>query len=125
MLYIRRIPAIFTLLLSTHCYAIDSNKNLIIEDNLKRRADAILTLMSFTVLPDITTSKLSLQKDKSSSDDPELLQSTLGGGFTISKDIPVYLEGTLGYSRYDPKFIYTNGVETRKIPGKWNSLSAK
>ncbi|WP_411683580.1 hypothetical protein, partial [Aeromonas caviae] len=30
----------------------------------------------------------------------------------------------LGYSRYDPQFVFTDGNETRTIPTKWNSLSA-
>ena len=48
---------------------------------------------------------------------------SLGGGFTISKDLPLYLEGTAAYSRYDPTFVATNGAETRSIPAKWNSIS--
>ena len=36
----------------------------------------------------------------------------LVGGFTISQDFTLYLEGTLGYLRYDPKFIASGGDET-------------
>jgi hypothetical protein len=48
----------------------------------------------------------------------------LGGGFTISKDFPLYLEGTAAYSRYDPTFVLSDGTNSRDIPVKWNSLSA-
>jgi hypothetical protein len=50
--------------------------------------------------------------------------SSLGGGFTISKDIPLYLEGTAAYSRYDPTFLVSDGTNSREVPVKWNSLSA-
>ena len=92
------------------------------EGDIKRIADGVLTLMSFTVLPDITTSSLSL--DNAAQNDPGLVQVTLGGGFTVSREYPLYLEGTLGFSRFDPEFVATDGVEQRRIPFKWNSLSA-
>ncbi|MGR5131677.1 hypothetical protein [Vibrio alfacsensis] len=49
--------------------------------------------------------------------------STLGGGFTVGKAFPLYLEGTLGYSRYDPIFLASDGQITRPVPTKWNTLS--
>ncbi|MGP8308261.1 hypothetical protein [Vibrio sp. YIC-376] len=79
--------------------------------------------MSFTTLPDITTSKLSFQEAQSATGSPDLSQTTLGGGFTVSQSLPVYLEGTLGYARYDPKYVFTDGEERRLIPTKWNSIS--
>ena len=90
------------------------------EQELKEIADGALTLMSFQVLPDLTTSSLSIQK--ASSDDPGIWQTTFGGKFTVSKSFPLYLEGTLGYSRYDPDFIASNGEQEQSIPVKWNSL---
>ena len=115
---------LFFIFVSFDCLALDSNKQFFTEDQIKQKADSILTLMSFTVLPDITTSNLTFGQELSSSGKPELFQSTLGGGFTVSREVPVYLEGTLGYSRYDPKFIYSDGTDARKLPGKWNSVSA-
>jgi len=81
----------------------------ITEQELQEIADGTLTLMAFTVLPDITTSSLSI--DNAKADDPGLSQITLGGGFTISEKIPLYLEGMLGYSRYDPTFVASEGDE--------------
>ena len=92
------------------------------EDDLQRIADGTLTLMAFTVLPDITTGSLSISNE--GSDDPGIWQSTFGGGFTISDNFPLYLEGTVGYSRYDPKFLATRGESERRIKIKWNSFSA-
>lgn len=91
------------------------------EQEIKQIADASLTVMAFTVLPDITTSSLSISK--ASSGDPDLWQTTLGGGFTISDSFPLYLEGNVGYSRYDPKFIATEGQEQRTLPLSWNSFA--
>jgi len=92
------------------------------EDDIRETNDAVLTLMAFTVLPDVTTSSLSISRDSTSN--PGLWQSTLGGGFTLSESFPLYLEGNLGYSRYDPKFIISNGQEQRSVPVKWNSFVA-
>jgi len=88
---------------------------------IKERKDGILTLMGFTVLPDVTTSSLSIGDAQSGN--PGLRQTTLGGGFTISQDFPLYLEGTVGYSRYSPEFIAEKGEDTLKLPVKWNSFS--
>ena len=94
------------------------------DQQVKQLADGVLTLMSFTTLPDITTSTLSFQEAQGTTEKPALNQTTLGGGFTLSKSVPVYLEGTLGYSRYDPKFVFSGGQASRVIPAKWNSFSA-
>lgn len=89
---------------------------------LKQRADAVLTLMSYTVIPDITASDLNIGTGNNETN--ELAITQFGGGATLSQNVPLYLEGTLGYSRYDPQFVLSNGKETRRIPTKWNSLTA-
>jgi len=110
------------LLVSPKGYANDIFNIQVSEDDLQKIADATLTLLAFTVLPDITTSSLSITADKS--DDPSIRQTTLGGGFTVSDSFPLYLEGTVGYSRYDPTFVATRGSERRNISLKWNSFAA-
>jgi hypothetical protein len=90
-------------------------------EELKKIADGTLTLMAFTVLPDITTSSLSISN--ANTDNPGIWQTTFGGGFTIGKKYPLYIEGSIGYSRYDPEFIATSGQEQRWIPIKWNSFA--
>jgi hypothetical protein len=89
---------------------------------IKQRADGVLTLMSYMVVPDITASDLNIG---TGSDDKNSLSITqFGGGATLGKSVPLYLEGSMGYSRYDPQFVISNGSETRRIPTKWNSLTA-
>jgi hypothetical protein len=92
------------------------------DPRLKERADAIVGLMSFMLTPDVTTGSLSLNDDAAGN--PDIALSTLGGGFTISQDVPLYLEGTMGYSRYDPAFLASDGEVERPIPTRWNNISA-
>ena len=103
------------LLVSPASFAIDTNRP-------KKHADAVLALMSYTVWPDVTASDLNI--DNGSSESQELSITQFGGGATVSQEVPIYLEGTMGYSRYDPQFVLSDGTESRKIPAKWNSLTA-
>ena len=93
------------------------------EDSLlQQQVNAALSLMTFTVTPDITASNLSI--NNGGGDTSDLLLTQLGGGATMSDGFPIYLEGNLGFSRYDPQFVITRGEETNTFPAKWNTLSA-
>ena len=95
------------------------------KDDLQKRANGVLAIMSFSIVPDITTSSLNIASGGgSTSGSNEFFMTQLGGGDTISDSVPIYLEGVLAGSRYDPTFIASQGAETRRIPTKWNSLSA-
>ncbi|WP_417223823.1 hypothetical protein [Achromobacter spanius] len=95
------------------------------QDDLQKRANGVLALMSFSIVPDITTSSLSIGSGGgSTTGSTEFFMTQLGGGDTISDSVPIYLEGVLAGSRYDPTFVATQGAESRSIPTKWNSLSA-
>ncbi|SAL14279.1 hypothetical protein AWB71_00492 [Caballeronia peredens] len=89
--------------------------------NVKRYADAVLAIMSYTAVPDVTTSSLSI--NNGTTGNPGFGQTQLGGGFTLSRTFPLYLEGTVAYSRYDPTFIATDGNEVRPVPTRWNTVS--
>lgn len=88
---------------------------------LQERADALLGIMGFGLTPDVTTGSLYISD--SASGDPRIQITTLGGGFTVSRDLPLYLEGTAGYARYDPAFVFSDGTVERTIPTRWNALS--
>ena len=90
--------------------------------DLQKRANGVVAIMGYTVTPDVTTGSLTFTDP--SAGNPDFRMVSLGGGFTISRELPLYLEGTAAYSRYDPTFVATNGAETRSIPAKWNSISA-
>jgi hypothetical protein len=88
---------------------------------LQQQVNAALSLMTFTVTPDITASNLSINEGNGDSSD--LLMTQLGGGATMSDEVPVYLEGNLGFSRYDPQFVISRGEERNTFPAKWNTVS--
>lgn len=95
------------------------------KDDLQKRANGVLALMSFSIVPDITTSSLSIGNGGGGTDgSSDFFMTQLGGGDTLSKTVPIYLEGVLAASRYDPTFVATQGADTRNIPTKWNSVSA-
>jgi hypothetical protein len=87
---------------------------------LQKRANAILTLMGFSLTPDVTTGALSISEQ--STGDPYFRQTSISGGGRASKTVPLYLEGTLAYGRYNPNFAAGGGQAP--IPVKWESLLA-
>jgi hypothetical protein len=93
----------------------------LINGSLQQRAGGILTLMTYTLFPDVTTSTLSISNEASGN--PGLFVTQLGGGFTVSRSFPVYLEGNAAFTRYDPTFVATNGTEQREIPAKWTTIT--
>ncbi|MFP4895055.1 hypothetical protein [Paraburkholderia sp. EG304] len=97
------------------------SSNTVIGGNVKQHADAVLAIMSYTTVPDVTTSNLSVNNGLTGN--PGFGQTQFGGGFTLSRSFPLYMEGTLAYSRYDPIFIATDGAQQRAVPTKWNTFS--
>jgi hypothetical protein len=112
-------------LLCGACYAQSTGGQpqppLILGTNVKQHADAVLAIMTYTTVPDVTTSSLSI--NNGATGNPGFGQTQLGGGFTISRTFPLYLEGTVAYSRYDPTFVATEGTQQRPLPAKWNTAS--
>ncbi|HWH49180.1 MAG TPA: autotransporter outer membrane beta-barrel domain-containing protein [Burkholderiales bacterium] len=89
--------------------------------NIEKAVNGVLGLMGYMLTPDVTTGSLSLSNEPTGN--PDIGLTSLGGGFTMSKAFPLYLEGTVGYSRYDPTFIASNGTEERAVPVKWNAFT--
>jgi hypothetical protein len=85
-------------------------------------SQALLTFLTFSTIPDPTLD--SLQIDSRTGDDPNVLLSQLGGGFTLSGSLPFYLEGYLGYARYDPDFVVSGVEQTGLIKATWRTYSA-
>ena len=93
----------------------------IVGDNLQERANGVLSIMAYSVVPDLTSSSLSISNAQSGN--PGVVLSQLNGGFTVSESVPLYLEGAVAYSRYDPQFVATNGAEQQPVPTDWNAVS--
>jgi hypothetical protein len=89
--------------------------------DVQRLANGILSLMSYTVAPDVTTSSMSVENATTAN--PGLALTQLGGGFTWSRSTPLYLEGNAAYSRYDPSFVVGDGSDQRLVPAKWEAVS--
>jgi hypothetical protein len=89
--------------------------------DLQKRANAVLTLMGFSLSPDVTTGSLSISDQ--SAGNPYFRQTSVSGGGT-AKSMPLYLEGTLAYGRYDPTFNAGSAQGQPPIPVKWDSLLA-
>src|SRR6186997_3392711 len=85
---------------------------------LQKRANGVLTLMGFSLTPDVTTGSLSISDQ--SAGNPYFRQTSISGGGRPKKDVPLYLEGTLAYGRYDPTFVVGDSQTTVSV--KWNSL---
>ena len=117
-----RLPTLvlFTSLLGAPAMA-QPGQRAIADVDVQALANGILGLMSFTVAPDVTTSSLSIENAATSN--PHLAMTQLGGGFTWSKELPLYLEGNAAWARYDPVFLATDGADLRPVPVKWDSLS--
>lgn len=90
--------------------------------NVQRRANGVLALMGYSAVPDLSSSSLSIRNG--STDNPSVGLSQFGGGFTLSRSFPLYLEGSMGGSRYDPTFVLSDGAERRKLPTRWTNFSA-
>jgi len=93
----------------------------LINARLQDRTQAALTLLSFSVTPDSSAGSLSI--NNASTGSPGVTLGQTGAGFTVSDGFPLYMEGYLGWSRYDPVFVASDGIEEKKLPTKWNSLS--
>ena len=103
--------------------AAQAQSSVITGADVQKIANAVLTLMGYSLTPDVTTGSLSIADV--ATERPGFSMTSLGGGFTFSKARPLYLEGTVAYSYYDPSFVVSDGSQgVRSIPVKWNSVSS-
>jgi hypothetical protein len=94
----------------------------LIDGDLQKRVNGVLAMMGYMLTPDVTTGALAISN--AATGNPDFRMTTMGGGFTWSRELPLYLEGTLGYARYDPTFAATNGPATGTVAAKWEAYSA-
>lgn len=87
----------------------------------ERAAQVALGVVGVTSMPDGTVSDLTIQR--SGGETSQLLTWQLGAGFTVAEEFPLYLEGFLGYARYDPVAIVSNGQQSTRLPLRWNAFS--
>lgn len=88
---------------------------------IKKSADEVLAMMSYSVVPDLTSSFLSINDEQVGQN--RLFMTQFAGGETISKQTPIYLEGSAAFMRFDPTFVSAGGQEARSLPARWNSVA--
>ena len=94
----------------------------VIGGDVQKRANAVLGLMGYMLTHDVTTGALSISN--AATGNPDFRMTTLGDGITVREGSPLYLEGTLGYAKYDPTFIASDGVTRVSLATKWETYSA-
>jgi hypothetical protein len=87
----------------------------------ERNAQVALGVQGLLIIPDGTASDISITQADGKTG---LLLGQIGSGFTWSEDFPLYLEGYIGYARYDPDFVVRRGDEGILLPIKWNTVTA-
>ena len=92
-----------------------------VNNYLKKRTDAFMTITGYSLTPDVTTGSLSIT-DKGG-DNPNLQMISLGGGDRISANFPLYLEGTIAVNRYNPTFTDGIGSTAVTVPVHWNGIT--
>lgn len=85
-------------------------------------SQGVLGLLSYSVVPDGTASAVQISRS-GADDDIGVTLGQLGAGFTVDESFPLYLEGYLGYARYDPRFVFSNGEEQRRLPARWDQVA--
>lgn len=90
---------------------------------IEERASGALALLGLAAVPSETASTLFLDTGQEGSTGTDFKAGQFGGGFTWSEDFPLYLEGYVGWNRYDPVFAFSDGAEQRKTEAKWNSFA--
>jgi Autotransporter beta-domain len=90
--------------------------------SLHEVADGVLSLMGYSLTPDVTTGSLSISSGGSGN--PNIDTIAFGGGFTVSAELPLYLEGTAGRSLYDPIYLVSQGTAQRSVSSQWRTTSA-
>jgi hypothetical protein len=90
--------------------------------SLQQIADGILSLMGYSLTPDVTTGSLAVSSEPTGN--PDISMIAVGGGFTWSAELPLYLEGTAARSFYDPIFVVSAGQAERSVATQWRTTSA-
>jgi hypothetical protein len=94
--------------------------------DLQPRRGGLLGLMGYNVTPDGSTNALTVNRSSSNPGgdeaSPSLTLGQFGFGFTIAESFPLFMEGYVGYARYDPRTLFT-GTSARQLPLRWNNVT--
>jgi hypothetical protein len=91
---------------------------------IRQEAGSALAVLGMTALPSETASALVLDTGGDSEQRFDFRQGQLGGGFRVSERFPLWLEGYVGWNRYDPDVVLADEIEGNRLPLKWTSFAA-
>ena len=93
---------------------------------ISSRRGGVLGLMGYTAIPDGSSNAIQLDRSNQSGNDDEadstLTLSQFGFGFTWGESFPLFTEMYVGYTRYDPRAVFTREA-ARPGPLRWNNLT--
>lgn len=101
----------------------DYDLNDVFGRSIRNQAEGALSVLGMAALPSETASTLVLDTGGDSDERFDFRQGQLGGGFRVSEGFPLWLEGYLGWNRYDPTVVLDDGAP-RRLPLKWTSVAA-
>jgi hypothetical protein len=93
--------------------------------DVSARRGGVLGIMGYNMVPDGSAN--ALQVDTASArggeeGSPVLTLAQTGFGFTVSEQVPIFLEWYAGYARYDPRVVF-DGQPSSRVPLRWNNLT--
>jgi hypothetical protein len=91
-----------------------------------RSGRAVLGLMGYNLTPDFSTNAVEVRQGSGASGGrggTRLQLGQTGVGFTLGESVPIYLEGYLGWARYDPLAVLTAGERQTPLV-RWNNIAA-
>ena len=89
----------------------------------RANAKGALAALGIAGLPDDSASAIALEST-GQEDSFDYKSAQLGGGFRLGEGIPLYLEGYIGYNRYDPVLFLSGTGLKSPLPLKWTSVAA-
>jgi hypothetical protein len=122
-----RVSAAFVLLflaLPVNAAAQDRELDDIFGARVRQQAEGALAVLGMTALPSETASALVLDSGRDGEEQYDFRQGQLGGGFRVSEAFPLWLEGYIGWNRYDPDVVLQGDDGQERLPLKWTSIAA-
>ena len=92
---------------------------------VRSRPGGVLGLMGYGVVPDGSANAVQVTRGSAGTEDADSVFSfsQFGFGFTVSEAFPLFLEIYGAYARYDPRYAFTGGEASRRIPTRWNNFT--
>lgn len=91
---------------------------------VRKNTEGALAVLGLAAVPSETASTLVLDTGSDPNRTYDFQAAQFGGGFRWSEDFPLYMEGYLGYNRYDPVLLLSDEGRTSALPLKWTSVAA-